>query len=52
MSYQNLKNFKKKIKNKHETQIKARKVRNHSNDVVASKTSFKKYNQNSLNIVN
>ena len=42
MSHQNFKNFKKKSKiNK--TQIKARKARNHNYDVVASKTSFKKY---------
>ena len=33
----------KNMKSKHETQIKARKARNHSYDVVASKTSFKKY---------
>ena len=42
MSYQNFR-ISKNIRNKHETQIKARKARNHSYDLVASETSLKKY---------
>ena len=42
LKFQQHKN-RKNINNIHETQIKARKARNHSYDVVSSKTSFKKY---------